>query len=190
MTEKEEVVGYIRDNLEKGYTKDQIEVSLFQSNRYPEGLIRRQILEIPDVKLFDAHKKAHYALIVFTFISLAVRIQSAFLEGSEFSKGFGVVAIFISLILPAIFLVGLIKARVWGYLFFSVFGILNLFFSLSGLLLVLSEEVPFGEVEVITIPWSFFVGLISYLALAIFGIYCWKKIHPEYKLKNLFVVSR
>jgi len=91
--------------------------------------------------------------------------------------------------IPVIFLIGVFKARIWGYLLFAGYGILNLFGSISVLFIVLSVEVPPGEVVEITIGWSFVIGIITYLSLAILGIYCWKKIHPDYKFKNIFTVK-
>lgn len=199
MSTKKEIKNYVDENLKRGYSKDQIKNALLKS--YSEKDIMKILIERPEPKLFLQYKKFQNWLIVFIVASLLSRFWDAFeigvAKGAELGTGAGIGIImgFVSLILPGLFFIALIKSRGWSYIIFFGYGLLNLLYSIPSFLITLFTEIPAEFlIEVtatqirMTLIFLFVIDFVIYLGVTILSYYCWKKIHPDYKLKHIFTV--
>ena len=109
-----------------------------------------------------------------------------------------------------VLIVGIAKSRAWAYVFtFSLCAVevlkafvgLKVAASLSpkdpqmqqGIQEVLKENPTFTEEGAFSLLMGTSItlallNLLVLLVIAVLSIYCWKKIHPDYSLKNLFTV--
>jgi hypothetical protein len=76
VSKKKEIIKYVNENFEKGYSKEQIKSSLIKY--YPEKNIMKVLVERPDPKLFQEYKKFHTSLIVVVVIALILRFYYAY----------------------------------------------------------------------------------------------------------------
>lgn len=181
MSEKKEIRTYISENLKKGYTKEQVKATLI--NRYPEKTVLKQLIEYPDPLLFEKYKSANYILIGFLVVITILKLFYAF-------SATGLVGI-VTIFLNVFFIIALFRGRGWVYPVIFLFSLLGTLTSLQGFFTSLFGEFPpeyaAEGVRAFAIILSS-LTLASVLGMLFLSIILWRKIHPEYKWKNLFTV--
>ena len=181
MSQESEIRKYIKESLALGYSKERIRTNLLLRS-YPEKLVEKQLLETTDPGLYTQYKKFNDLLAFFVVVQMALMAFYAFAAATGEGLVSGLLPLAASLVISAMILAGVVKTRVWGYVLGAGYGILNLSVYMFSVLAAFSSE----KVTEIAIGWDFITGMAAYFSMAILGYYCWKKIRPDFGLRNLF----
>lgn len=187
---KKEIKNYIEENLKKGYSKEQIKNELLKF--YPEKDIIKILIERPEPKLLKQYKIANYFLIAFMVILALLKLL-------DLTSLFGFLGIF-AITFNVLFIIVLIRSRGWIYpilfIIYIVAWFKSLIFSLLTTIFATSLEeyrqlidpsmttTEFARFKIMGIILSS-LELIIITGVIILSFYCWKKIHPDYKLKHI-----
>lgn len=165
--------------MKKGYTKEQIKNTLLKN--YPEKTINKILIEEPELKLFERHRTPNNFLIGFMVIVTLFKLYDAIYT----FEIFGIITIFLNIL----FILGLFKGGGWAYPIIFLFSLPGVYYAFGNVVGYVVNEIPAQLVGIegiraraVTLST---LNLISMVFVLVLSLTLWKKIHPDYKLKNL-----
>jgi hypothetical protein len=193
MSSKKEIATYVDENIKNSFSKNIIKSSLLKSG-YKEKEVMDILIERPEPKLLKENHKTQTWLIFFVIGYIVLRLLDGLIKGMDMSSEVGgdptsnaLMLGIISLILPIIFLINVIKSRAWSYVLFFFIGIYNIFINSIVILTLFFNNYSIPEL-IFTLIFMM-IYLTIFIGMTITAHKCWKKIHPDYDIKHLFTTG-